>query len=193
VKRVKTAVVGCGIISHVYLRNMTRLFSILDVVAVCDLIPELAQKPGAVNRDQILALYVAGCPKAMLCRGAEAMTVESWRRNIEDLFPEWTELPEPVNLVLPSGLEWLNVLLIGNAILLALASLLPAGLMLAMDAFLMLPCLIVAGVLVVAALLLLVISFPVRKKAQKLYLRIMAASMVPGIVATVVCLVMNMK
>lgn len=44
VKRVKTAVVGCGIISQVYLRNMTRLFSILDVVAVCDLIPELAQR-----------------------------------------------------------------------------------------------------------------------------------------------------
>lgn len=44
IKRVKTAVVGCGIISHVYLRNMTRLFSILDVVAVCDLNPELAQQ-----------------------------------------------------------------------------------------------------------------------------------------------------
>ena len=44
VKRVKTAVVGCGIISQVYLRNMTRLFSILEVVAVCDLIPELAQR-----------------------------------------------------------------------------------------------------------------------------------------------------
>ena len=44
VKRVKTAVVGCGIISQVYLRNMTRLFSILDVVAVCDLVPELAQR-----------------------------------------------------------------------------------------------------------------------------------------------------
>ena len=43
-KPVKTAVVGCGIISQVYLRNMTRLFSILDVVAVCDLVPELAQE-----------------------------------------------------------------------------------------------------------------------------------------------------
>ena len=31
VKPVKVAVVGCGIISQVYLRNMTRLFSILDV------------------------------------------------------------------------------------------------------------------------------------------------------------------
>lgn len=44
VKRVKVAVVGCGIISHVYLRNMTRLFRILEVVAVCDLNPELAQQ-----------------------------------------------------------------------------------------------------------------------------------------------------
>lgn len=44
IKRVKVGVVGCGIISHVYLRNMTRLFRILDVVAVCDLNPDLAQQ-----------------------------------------------------------------------------------------------------------------------------------------------------
>ncbi len=43
-KPVKTAVIGCGIISQVYLRNMTRLFSILDVVAVCDLNPALAEE-----------------------------------------------------------------------------------------------------------------------------------------------------
>lgn len=44
IKRVKTAVVGCGIISHVYLRNMTRLFRILEVATVCDLNPDLAQE-----------------------------------------------------------------------------------------------------------------------------------------------------
>lgn len=43
IKPVKVAVVGCGMISHVYLRNMTRLFRILQVVAVCDLNPDLAQ------------------------------------------------------------------------------------------------------------------------------------------------------
>jgi len=62
VKRVKTAVVGCGIISQVYLRNMTRLFSILDVVAVCDLIPELAQ-PAAKEY---------GVPKIMTLEEIEA-------------------------------------------------------------------------------------------------------------------------
>lgn len=43
-RRVKTAVVGCGIISHVYLRNLTRLFSIVEVVAVSDLRRELAEE-----------------------------------------------------------------------------------------------------------------------------------------------------
>ena len=43
-KPVKTAVIGCGIISHVYLRNLTRLFSIIEVVAVCDLRRELAEE-----------------------------------------------------------------------------------------------------------------------------------------------------
>ena len=33
-EKVKVAVVGCGMISPVYLRNMKELFSILDVVAV---------------------------------------------------------------------------------------------------------------------------------------------------------------
>lgn len=62
IKPVKTAVVGCGIISQVYLRNMTRLFSILDVVAVCDLIPELAQEaaqkygvPRVMTLEEIMA------------------------------------------------------------------------------------------------------------------------------------------
>lgn len=54
-KPVKVGVVGCGIISHVYLRNMTRLFSILEVVAVCDLKPELAEE----------ACRTYGIPKAM--------------------------------------------------------------------------------------------------------------------------------
>ena len=35
-EKVKVAVVGCGMISPVYLRNMKELFSILDVVAVCN-------------------------------------------------------------------------------------------------------------------------------------------------------------
>ena len=43
-KRVKTAVVGCGIVSHVYLRNLTGLFSIIQVVAVSDLNRELAEQ-----------------------------------------------------------------------------------------------------------------------------------------------------
>ena len=40
---VKTAVVGCGMISNIYIRNLKELLSITDLVAVCDLHPEAAK------------------------------------------------------------------------------------------------------------------------------------------------------
>ena len=37
IRRVKTAVVGCGMISNIYIHNLSKLFSIIDLVAICDL------------------------------------------------------------------------------------------------------------------------------------------------------------
>lgn len=42
-QRMRTAVVGCGMISNIYLKNLTNTFSIIDVVAVCDVCPEAAE------------------------------------------------------------------------------------------------------------------------------------------------------
>ena len=156
------------------------------------LIPLLAKKPDAVTRDQILALYVAGCPKAMLCRGAAEKTAQSWSRHVDELFPGWVELPEPIRMTLPSGLEKLNLLLIPAAVLLAVAGILPAVLMLLMDAFSMMVCIGTLAVLVIGALLAVVISLVAGKKPQKRFLWIMAAALIPGIVATIVYLVMNL-
>ncbi|MDR1617479.1 MAG: Gfo/Idh/MocA family oxidoreductase, partial [Treponema sp.] len=39
-RKVKTAVAGCGMISDIYLQNMTSIFEILDLVGCCDVIPE---------------------------------------------------------------------------------------------------------------------------------------------------------
>jgi predicted dehydrogenase len=44
VRQVKIGVVGCGMISSIYLKNCTQTFDILDVVAVADIVPELAQQ-----------------------------------------------------------------------------------------------------------------------------------------------------
>lgn len=44
INKVKTAVVGCGMISSVYLRNLRDLFSITELVAVCDVNPEKAKQ-----------------------------------------------------------------------------------------------------------------------------------------------------
>ncbi|MDR2631896.1 MAG: Gfo/Idh/MocA family oxidoreductase [Spirochaetaceae bacterium] len=39
-KKVKTAVVGCGVISDIYLQNMKTNFEILELAGCCDVIPE---------------------------------------------------------------------------------------------------------------------------------------------------------
>ena len=42
--KVKTAVVGCGMISEIYLENMTKAFDILEVVGCCDIIKERMER-----------------------------------------------------------------------------------------------------------------------------------------------------
>ena len=43
-KPVKVAMIGCGSISGIYLTNITKVFKELELVGVCDLIPERAEK-----------------------------------------------------------------------------------------------------------------------------------------------------
>ena len=42
IKPVKTAVIGCGMISNIYIRNLKNLFHIIDLTAVCDVRSESA-------------------------------------------------------------------------------------------------------------------------------------------------------
>jgi predicted dehydrogenase len=44
-RRMKIGVIGCGVISGIYLKNCTQMFdNLVEVAAVADLVPELAQK-----------------------------------------------------------------------------------------------------------------------------------------------------
>lgn len=47
IKKVKTAIVGCGMISNIYIKNLKDLFSIIELVAVCDRNPDLAEDKSA--------------------------------------------------------------------------------------------------------------------------------------------------
>ena len=40
---VKIAMIGCGAISGIYLKNLTETFREVSLIGVCDLIPERAQ------------------------------------------------------------------------------------------------------------------------------------------------------
>lgn len=42
-KRVKAAIVGCGKISNIYIKNLLYSFSMVDLVALCDILPEAAR------------------------------------------------------------------------------------------------------------------------------------------------------
>ena len=42
-RRIKIGVVGCGVISGIYLKNLTTVFKNTEVIAVCDIIPERAE------------------------------------------------------------------------------------------------------------------------------------------------------
>ena len=44
IQKVKTAVIGCGMISNIYIRNLKHLFWICDLAAVCDINPAAARE-----------------------------------------------------------------------------------------------------------------------------------------------------
>jgi len=46
-KKIKTALVGCGMISNIYIKNLKELFSVIDLVALCDMNSDAAQEKGA--------------------------------------------------------------------------------------------------------------------------------------------------
>ena len=61
-KKIKTAVVGCGMISNIYIKNLKNLFSIIDLVAVGDRNPAAAEEkartygvPRVMTIDEIAA------------------------------------------------------------------------------------------------------------------------------------------
>lgn len=47
-KKIKTAVVGCGMISNIYIKNLKNLFSIIDLVAVGDRNPAAAEEKARI-------------------------------------------------------------------------------------------------------------------------------------------------
>ena len=57
VKKVKTAVVGCGMISNIYLRNLKHLFAIIDLAAVCDIYaPAAEEKAKTYGVEKVMTL-----------------------------------------------------------------------------------------------------------------------------------------
>ena len=53
IKKVKVAMIGVGAISGIYLKNLTETFREVELVGVCDLIPERAENGVAYVKEAI--------------------------------------------------------------------------------------------------------------------------------------------
>ena len=60
---VKVAMIGVGAISGIYLKNITNVFKEVELVGVCDLIPERAEKGVQTVKEYIEAGAKAPVPK----------------------------------------------------------------------------------------------------------------------------------
>ena len=60
---IKVAMIGVGAISGIYLKNLTLTFKEVELVGVCDLIPERAEKGVQYVRDEVEKGAKAVIPK----------------------------------------------------------------------------------------------------------------------------------
>ena len=62
IEKIRTAVVGCGMISNIYIRNLSRMFAIIDLTTLCDVNPAAAKEkaetygiPRTMSIDEVAA------------------------------------------------------------------------------------------------------------------------------------------
>lgn len=157
------------------------------------LIEVLAQKSHAVNAKRIAELYIAGCPRALLRRGAGKRTSPAWAEAVEDAFPSWCDLPaakekEPESR--PNMAE--RVMLAAGPMLLGLAALVPPVSMTQMGGSAAVGSIIAAAVEALFGIGLCVAGLLVREKEQKRFSFSLALSLLPGFIFLLVQLILNL-
>ena len=60
---IKVAMIGVGAISGIYLKNLTLTFKEVELIGVCDLVPERAEKGVQYVRDEVEKGAKAVIPK----------------------------------------------------------------------------------------------------------------------------------
>ncbi len=157
------------------------------------LVQQLAARNTGITEKDLQALYMAGCSREMLTQGASGKTSQVWKDALNGLFPEWPELAEAAPPVQTEEKEKMSPLVPAASVLLALAGILPAAVLLLTDtAASILVWSLFTAVLVLVAAICVVTGILVKEKAQKQILRWLGISLVPGILLTIVLLVLAM-
>lgn len=55
-RKVRTAVVGCGMISYIYIKNFLHLFSVIELAGICDMNAASAAEKSALFHVPVLTM-----------------------------------------------------------------------------------------------------------------------------------------
>lgn len=152
------------------------------------LIPLLATRNRVATRHNIRALYVAGCTKEELCCGAGKETNLSWKQEVNRLFNEWIELPEPVPVRTrqydedEDRLAWIML------VVAFVTGLLPPVLLLCTDNRTMFHWLGTAVVLLVLSIGCFAFGFGMAEAKQRRLLQWLSIVLLPGVIASIIML-----
>ena len=152
------------------------------------MIPLLAARSSVASQHNIQALYIAGCTKEELCRGAGEKTTLPWKQEVERLFNEWVSLPEftPIPAhqydTAENHLVWIMV------ILTCLAGLVSPVLLLCFADRILLHWISAMLMPLVLALGCFASGFAVAADKQRRLLRWLSVSLLPGMAASLVML-----
>ncbi len=154
------------------------------------LLTDLAKNCRSITRRDLELLYVAGCSREALY-GANTGNSPAWTAALEELFPQWPELPPPMTPPEPEEGPKGSGLILAESVLFGLSGIVPGAMMLIMGTSLMVPSILFTAVQAVIGGSCLGGGLMVGDKDQKRLLRWLAASSVPGILTSAAALVLT--
>lgn len=151
----------------------------------------LARKGRGITPSDIRSLYLAGCPRSLLCGQSGQGASGQWRSAVEACLPELPELPEPMKPQISQMQTKQKVLALAAQILLGLAALIPGVVLLltgsgsvgVFGVFVAVMVLFAAGFGVAA-------SLPKAKPVRSVLMGL-ALAMIPGILAGAAGLILS--
>lgn len=154
------------------------------------LLPILAQKGEGITAQDLKDLYIFGCSRQLLCDHADIEVSGDWHEAMREFLPELPKLPRPLEAQPPRKKKGEKILLPIIWALMGIAACIPAAIMMIAAVKELLISGIVAAVIAAMVGGLVGTSFAAKSRSGKRFLIGLAIAAAPGLLATIVLLVL---